>query len=157
MMRPAGVRRLFIRYQTTRFFQLPPPTWSLKDLNLTASSEPISEEELKTLAKRACIDVDKIKDTESLRKDVADMLYCMEQVRNVKLPDMTAEEIYDAPRGLTAAPVRKANEATAAQEEEAQQVRKELLQSKGTKYGGHEYFSIITKREENSSSREEKK
>ncbi|KAI2494952.1 hypothetical protein MHU86_19553 [Fragilaria crotonensis] len=129
---------------TSRFFQLPAPTWSLTDLNLTSSSEPISEEELKILASRACVDLDHIADTTRLRRDVSNMLHCMEHVMSIDLPDMTAEEIYDAPRRLTAAPVRKEIKATDEEKEEAKQVWKELLQCKTIKYGGHEYFAIDT-------------
>jgi hypothetical protein len=156
MLRPptAILRHLVLRRQAiARCFQLPSPTWSLKDLNLTTSSEPVTEEELKVLAKRACIDVTKIVDPDSLRRDLANMLHCMEQVQSVELPYMTVEEIYDAPRGLTAAPVRNATEASRAEVEEAQQVWQALVQSKLTKHGGHAYFSIDTLKEDRSESK----
>lgn len=155
MLRPstAILRHFLLRRQAiARFFQLPSPTWSLNDLNLTTSSEPVTEEELKVLSKRACVDVSNIVDPEGLRRDLANMLHCMEQVKSVKLPDMTAEEVYDAPRGLTAAPVRKASEASPVEVEEAQQVWQSLVQSKLTKHGGHAYFSIDTLKDDKSES-----
>jgi hypothetical protein len=154
----AFFRHHLLRRQVfVRFFEFPSPTWSLKDLNLTTSSEPVTEEELKVLAKRACIDVTKIVDPDGLRQDLANMLHCMEQVQSVELPYMTAEEIYDAPRGLTAAPVRKASAAFPAEVKEAQQVWHSLVKSKLTKHGGHEYFSIDTLKEYKSESRENQK
>jgi Asp-tRNA(Asn)/Glu-tRNA(Gln) amidotransferase C subunit len=149
IQRSSAVRRLIHHHfqsTTARSFKIPSPTWSLKDLNLTASTEPVSEEELQTLAKRALIDVTRIEDTQGLRQDLANMMHYLEQVQSVDLPDMTTEEIYDAPRNLTAAPVRTS---TGEQlKDEAAEVLKQLLQEKGTKYGAHDYFSVVTKKEE---------
>lgn len=147
IQRTAALRRLF-RYQTTRTYKIPSPTWSLKDLNLTASTEPVSEEELQKLAKRALIDVSS-GDTQTLRQDLANMMHYLEQVKSVELPEMTPEEIYDAPRNLTAAPVRKAAAATTSNDDaEAAQVLEQLLRQKATTVGAHQYFAVVTKKEE---------
>lgn len=129
-------------------YELPPPTWSLKELNLTAD-EPVSEDELKRLAKRALISLDDISDTDGLRQDLADMMACLNQVNSIDLPDMTDAEIYDMPRGLTAgAPVRKSATASKAEEAEAKEVWDKLLSQKVTKRGSHDYFAIVTKKED---------
>jgi Asp-tRNA(Asn)/Glu-tRNA(Gln) amidotransferase C subunit len=151
MIHRSAVRRLLHPHYltaTTRSFKIPAPTWSLKDLNLTALTEPVSEEELQTLAKRALIDVSRIEDTQGLRQDLANMMHYLEQVKSIDLPDMTAEEIYDAPRNLTAAPVRTSTDDDKQLKDEAAEVLEQLLREKGTKYGAHDYFSVVTKKEE---------
>jgi hypothetical protein len=124
-------------------------TWSLKELNLTSSSDMIPERELQILANRACIDLTKIHDKENLRQQLSNMLHCLEYVKQIDLPELTVEEIYDHPRGLTTAPFRKATVASSMEREEASNVRRELLQKKMKAIGGHYYFIIETDVEKN--------
>jgi hypothetical protein len=139
-------KALLRQAQRALSYKLPPPTWSLKDLNLTSDGPPLSEEELHVLAKRALIDVSNMKDTESLRRDLANMLHCLKQVHSVEVEDeaLSDEDIYDAPRNLTGAPVA----ATRTEwEEEARSVWQHMLQPKTTRQGSHEYFAIVEQKE----------
>jgi hypothetical protein len=138
-------QRLYVnRHYVNRRFHMPSATWSLEDLNLTSSPKPIPEEELQKLANRACIDLAKIQDKENLCQQVSNMLQCLEYVKRINLPELTLEEIYDDPRGLTTAPCRKSTLASSFEIEEANDVRRKLLQNKMKAIGGHYYFIIDT-------------
>lgn len=129
---------------------IPEPTWSLSELELTSKAEPVSMQELERLARKSLLDVSKLKDTDALRRDLSNMLHCLEQVRDTNLPDsLSDEQVYDVPRGVTAAPLRSAsNDAYKEEEaEEAKHVWETLLKPKTKQRGAHSYFSVVTKRE----------
>jgi Asp-tRNA(Asn)/Glu-tRNA(Gln) amidotransferase C subunit len=123
---------------------IPKPTWSIDDLKLTDPIDPVTPEELQTLAKRALLD---ISDNKKIRQDLATMIHFLRQLERVKGRTMTACDIYDIPRGVTKAPLRT-GVATPNETKEAKQVYKSLLQPKTIQQGGHEYFSVVTKIEE---------
>ena len=130
------------------FDDIPEPTWSIKDLQLSSSKDPVSMEELERLAQKTLLDVSKLQDPNSLRKDLANMLHCLEQVRDVSLPDLSDAEVYDVPRGVTAAPLRNSRDVWREEEQkEAKQVWKSLLKHKIVQRGAHSYFSVVTKLE----------
>ena len=60
---------------------IPKPTWSINDLKLTEPTDPVTPEELQTLAKRALLD---IPDNETIRHDLATMIHCLRQLERVK-------------------------------------------------------------------------
>ena len=78
------------------------------------------------------------------------MLHCLEQIRHVNLPELTDQEIYDDPRGVTAAPLRSSSDDPWQEREtqEAKQVWETLLKPKTIQRGAHSYFSVVTKRED---------
>ncbi len=141
--------------------QLPAPTWSLKDLRLTADNAgdnngtkmTISRDQLRILARRAVLDLDQLKEEqiETLRRDVENMLYMMHVVETVTLPELTDEEIYDVPRGVKHTPLRSHEDTDAHhsriedEAREAQEVWTSLLHPKTVHLGGHSYFRIVTK------------
>jgi hypothetical protein len=107
-------------------------------------------EELERLALKSLLDVSKLKDPDTLRNDLSNMLHCLEQVQDISLPELSNEEVYDVPRGVTAAPLRNSRNDIweNKDQEEAKQVWETLLQNKTIQRGAHSYFSIVTKREE---------
>jgi hypothetical protein len=129
---------------------IPEPTWSIKDLQLSSSKDPVSIEELERLARKSLLDVSKLQDPYSLRKDLANMLHCLEQVRDVNLPDLSDAEVYDVPRGVTSAPLRNSRDDVWREEEqqEAKQVWETFLKHKTIQRGAHSYFSVVTKLED---------
>ncbi|CAJ1962530.1 unnamed protein product [Cylindrotheca closterium] len=154
-------------------FQIPKPTWSIRDLDLTAKRPPLPEEELDRLSKLALIDFKAMgpKDQESLGQDLANMLHMIDQVTQYDDDEdndndnsdsgnddeniQAAAQIYDLVRGgLTKAPLRKSLEQDHLQdkdEEIAKDVWEKMLQPKTKRMGGrHEYFAIQTKTEETS-------
>jgi Asp-tRNA(Asn)/Glu-tRNA(Gln) amidotransferase C subunit len=137
-------------------FQLPEPTWSVQELELSQQHTPVSEQELKTLARRALLDVDQLDPStkQQLRQDLGNMLHMIEQVTSFQHPDFDKLDdvaIYDAPRGVSQAPLREDRNINAKHEEEEkaqqQQVWSSFLRPQTTRIGAHEYFSIETKRE----------
>jgi hypothetical protein len=136
-------------FSTDKETLIPPPTWSLQDLELSSSKEPVSMQELERLARKSLLDVSKLEDTDALRRDLSNMLHCLEQVRDTELPDLTDEEIYDVPRGVTAALLRNSSTDDFKEEEkeEAKQIWDSLLKPKAKSRGAHSYFSVITKRQ----------
>ena len=150
-------------------FQLPDPTWPLQDLGLSKHHPPISETELKKLAKRALLDLHPFDDTdnnttgttrEQLRQDLGNMMHMIEQVQSFEFNTKDARfledqaDIYDKPRGVVAAPLRRdiddGVDGSRKEEEEiqAKEVFESFLQPQTTKVGAHNYFSIETKQEE---------
>lgn len=130
--------------------QIPEPTWSVKDLELTSAKEPVSEQELHRLAQKSLLDVRHLSDPDSMRWDLANMLHCLEQIKKVDLPELSEREIYDVPRGVTAAPLRQSDDSDPlrpVEEQEASQVWNSLLKPKTLKRNGANYFSIVTKRD----------
>jgi len=136
-------------FSTEKEDLIPEPTWSLKDLDLSSSKEPVSMQELERLARKSLLDVSKLKDPDALRRDLSNMLHCLEQVRDTELPELSDEQVYDVPRGVTAAPLRSSSEDSFKEEEaeEAKQVWNSLLKPKTKQRGAHSYFSVVTKRE----------
>jgi hypothetical protein len=107
-------------------------------------------EELERLALKSLLDVSKLRDPDALRHDLSNMLHCLEQVRHVSLPDLSDEEVYDMPRGVTEAPLRNSKNDVweKKDQEEAKQVWEMLLQNKTIQRGAHSYFSVVTKRDD---------
>lgn len=162
----------------------PPPSWSVRDLRLSSptdqdnddnvsSSGKISEDELATLARRCLIDVRQLSSErrDKLRIHVAGIMRCasvllesneLSRVRN----QLTDEEVYDIPRGLTKMPIREggrvrrstvdddnidgddleqwtlydSKESKAVMQNDS--VRSKMVQTAG----GETFFSVITKR-----------
>ena len=141
--------------QRATFSELPPPSWSIASLELDKQHEPISEEELEVLAKRALIELpqDNVSspnlDTDQLRQDLGNMLHMVRKVQDFASDDseaLSGEDIYDAPRGVRSAPVRR-HGSTEEEDREAEQVWKSLLEPKTSLVGAHPYFVIATKEE----------
>ena len=140
-------------------FQLPDPTWSLQELELSKQHAPISDTELQTLAKRALLDLtsldEKLTTTttasstttrEQLRQDLGNMMHMIEQVQSFDFDKMDANNndtkslledqasIYDTPRGVVAAPLRPDNnnddsEESIVEAEENQKEAKRVFES----------------------------
>lgn len=162
----------------------PPPSWSVRDLRLSSptdqdndddvsSSGKISEDELATLARRCLIDVRQLSSErrDKLRIHVAGIMRCasvllesneLSRVRN----QLTDEEVYDIPRGLTKMPIREGGRVRRSTVDDDNIDRDDLEQwtlydSKESKAvmqndsvrskmvqtaGGETFFSVITKR-----------
>lgn len=136
---------------TTSSYKLPEPTWSISDLELSKQHEPISEEELQQLAKRALLDMDQLEDAQrqQLRQDLGNLMHVIEQVQSFDHGDseLTDADIYDKPRGVTVAPLREdETEQDEQLDETAKKVWDSFLEPNTTKKGAHSYFSIDTKR-----------
>ena len=131
------------------FSQLPEPTWSIASLELDKNHTPVSEEELALLAKRALIDVPSDPQARgSLRQDLGNMIHMIQTVKDFAADEeLTDEDIYDRPRGVTMAPVHRSTESSEAEQEEMRQVWDSLLKPKTTNVGAHPYFVIETKRD----------
>lgn len=154
--------------------QVPPtPSWSVRDLRLASIDDDddceISEEELATLARRCLIDVRRLSPErrEKLRVHVAGIMRCASVLLESKAlrvdgcenngregrGDLTDEEMYDAPRGLTKMPIRRERdgelddwELSDSRESKAI-MRSESVRSKMVKSDDNEmYFSVVTKR-----------
>jgi len=171
---------------TTCAVQVPPPqSWSVRDLRLSSPTDQdddddvsdcgkISEDELATLARRCLIDVRQLSSErrDKLRIHVAGIMRCasvllesneLSRVRN----QLTDEEVYDVPRGLTKMPIREggrrstkgvvgddnidgddleqwtlydSKESKAVMQNDS--VRSKMVQTAG----GETFFSVITKR-----------
>jgi hypothetical protein len=142
--------------------ELPPPTWSISSLKLDQQHAPVSEEELSILAKRALINLpsdDKSShqlDTKQLRQDLGNMIHMIQQVQDfaTDTAGLTDEHIYDRPRGVTSAPVRRTS-STTEEDQEAEQVWDSLLKPKTTPVGAHPYFVIATNIEKSIQKKEE--
>jgi hypothetical protein len=123
---------------------IPDATWSIKDLELTSTHEPIPQLELDRLSHRCLLDIPK---DSTIPQDLSNMLHMVRQVQSTTLPaSLTSVEIYDDVRGVTAAPLRDVQDPLEKEDSEvAQQVYKSLLQPKTKRLGGTEYFAIKTK------------
>mmetsp|Transcript_24686 Transcript_24686/g.60655 ORF Transcript_24686/g.60655 Transcript_24686/m.60655 type:complete len:209 (-) Transcript_24686:582-1208(-) len=143
-------------------FQIPKPTWSIQDLDLTSKRPPLPDEELDRLSKLALIDIKAMKpgDQESLGQDLANMLHMIDQVTQYSNDDddnvenqgednPAAAQIYDVVRGVTKAPLRTSTDHLQAEDGEiAKDVWENMLQPNTKRMGGrHEYFAIQTKTE----------
>jgi hypothetical protein len=110
-------------------FRLPPPTWSVSDLQLSVNHEPVSDEVLVALCRRACVRVpptatttttktnesDNREEETSMRQmaqDVGNLLHMLRQVQSIdpnlaaslldsKGDDERARLLYDVPRGVS--------------------------------------------------------
>ena len=141
------------------YTELPSPTWSIASLQLHQKHEPVSREELSVLAKRALVSIpilDSMGCTDQLRQDLGNMLHMIQQVQDFASEtetSLTDADIYDRPRGVTAAPVHQAEADTKDDEnnhleaEEAQKVWESFLKPKTTAVGNYSYFVVPTKRE----------
>lgn len=141
----------------SQFPFIPEPTWSVADLELDQQHAPVSEQELRKLAKRALLDMDQLDDNtrQQLRQDVGNMMHMLAQVQSFDFGEestLTDADIYDKPRGVTKAPLRKdaeeANEKDKRRDDKvAENVYKSFLQPNTIQVGAFDYFSIETKRE----------
>ena len=146
---------------TLRF--IPPPTWSIADLELDRSHPPVSNEELRTLCKRALLDPGLMSKeaTDSLRQDLGNMMHMIQSVRDDESVDKLANEAiaemgheqdpaawyYDVPRGVTAAPTREDEDTSSSTARaDAQSVLNSFLRPKMNQQGAHHYFEIVTAR-----------
>ena len=151
---------------------LPPPTWSLRQLQLSSSSTAttttpsISDQELNVLARRCLIDI-KDEEREELKKNLNNILHCTSLVCTVEKDDtviLNEEDFYDVPRGLgskSSCPVRRDNETNQKEKSELSEMKaKEVLdelkrQGKMVTNESHKdvdkwhkenwYFSLVTK------------
>jgi hypothetical protein len=136
-------------------FRLPEPTWSVQDLELSKQHPPISVVELEKLAKRALLDLSHLDEStrDDLRQDVGNMMHMIGQVQSFRQNDKGIDElsdgdIYDKPRGVTTAPLRKDGDSCNKDTKvDHDQVCEKFLRPQTTKIGAHDYFSIETKRE----------
>ena len=106
--------------------RVPSPTWSIKELNLTASTENdnngnnniiISDEELERLSKRCLISTSHMDEDErsKLKIELGNMMRCISLVTSFEFgKDLSQEELeermYDVPRGFSStrsSPLRK--------------------------------------------------
>lgn len=128
-------------------FRLPPPTWSVKSLGLDRDHAPIDKEELAVLAKRSLLLVD---DDDDMRQQVGNMQHLLEQVVMEGSEDKSydVEQLYDAPRNVSEAPVRRSSTDHSTDDDEAtsENVYESLLKPKTTRVGGHSYFEIVTRK-----------
>lgn len=133
---------------------IPDATWSIKDLQLTSTHEPIPQPELDRLSRRCLLDIPKNNST-TIPQDLSNMLHMVRQVQSTvttlqpaasTTSTLTSVEIYDHVRGVTAAPLRNVQDPLEQQDrDQAQQVYKSLLQPKTKRLGGTEYFAIQTR------------
>ena len=148
---PAGRDRSLLGATATfPSYRLPNPTWSVQDLELSKQHEPISQIELERLAKRAVLDLNQLDEStrNQLCQDLGNMMHMIEQVLSFQHNDEHVVEsvIYDAPRGVTAAPLRKDSDNDGDTVEDYKQVWESFLKPQTTKIGAHDYFSIETDR-----------
>jgi hypothetical protein len=142
---------------------IPEPTWSIASLELDRPHTPVSRSELERLAKRAVIDLSLLDSKNNqlgipqLCQDVGNMMHMMNQVQEfvetmASKDTMSAETLYDAPRGITSptAPTAVEN-ATSDNDWPDRDVSLTVRQSywgpRLKRVGGHEYFEIVTARQ----------
>ena len=121
-----AVRKISSRYFATK---IPPPTWSVASLGLDQKRDPVSREELETLARRALLHPNN-----ELRQDLGNMLHLIRQVQDTP----PHPGIYKG--GVERAPFRD----EPMDEEEVQKVWESYLEPQTEKVGGHSYFAIQT-------------
>lgn len=110
----------------------------------------MTQAEIEVLAKRALIALDEIDphEQDQLRQDLGNMMHMIHQVSQFSCSEsLTDAEIYDAPRGVTEAPVRHSSKPTESEEQEAKQVWESYLKPKTKNVGAHTYFEIATRQE----------
>ena len=151
---------------------IPQPTWSLKNLKLTSTHIPITQQELERLAQLVLVDMSRnsnMRDDEtivSLKQDLGDMFHMIQHIsesdcwksktkdvvdtRNIDDKDdpTISARIYDIVKGVRGIPLRNVTEEDPLQAQDAVQARavwEVFLQSKMIRRdGGHQYFSIET-------------
>jgi hypothetical protein len=150
---------------------IPAPTWSLQSLELSQTHTPISDQELSRLTKRAVIDLTAITSSKaSLAQDLGNMMHMIEQVQAplsyTEMEHLTDADIYDVPRGVTAAPVRREQDTTAdattmtsssssslPKAHQRPEWWDSLLKPKTTTVGAHSYFAVCTQRDDDNESK----
>jgi hypothetical protein len=145
--------------------KLPNATWSIASLELHKNHKPIDYNELKTLAKRAVIDISIVtadtsaphqqENIDCLRQDVGNMMNMIQQVVNQPseiqnlMDDLTCEDLYDVPRGVISAPLRQHTDKKDGMiANESERVWTSFLKPKMISKGGHSYFEIATSRKQ---------
>lgn len=126
----------------------------MADLELSKQHEPVSEEELRKLAKRALLDMDQLDDKtrQKLRQDLGNMMHMIAKVQSFQSDDWDAlsdVDLYDKPRGVTAAPLREDVEESSdhRRDEIAEHVWDSFLKPNTAQVGAFNYFSIETKKD----------
>jgi hypothetical protein len=140
-------------------------------LELSQTHTPISDQELSRLTKRAVIDLTAITSSKaSLAQDLGNMMHMIEQVQAplsyTEMEHLTDADIYDVPRGVTAAPVRREQhttaDATTMTSSSSSSLPKahqrpewwdSLLKPKTTTVGAHSYFAVCTQRDDDNESK----
>jgi hypothetical protein len=155
---------------------IPAPTWSLQSLELSQTHAPISDQELSRLTKRAVIDLTAIdshtsnstssNSKASLAQELGNMMHMIQQVQS-PLPaheteHLTDADIYDVPRGVTAAPVRREQDttntdatitsSTTPKSHQRPEWWESLLKPHTTTVGAHSYFAVCTQRDDENKS-----
>jgi hypothetical protein len=149
---------------------IPAPTWSLESLELSQTHAPVSHQELSRLAKRvvldlAAVDVSHKKNGTinnnnnaafqvALAQDLGNMMHMIRQVQS--LPETETEnlsdaDIYDVPRGVTEAPVRREDTNKDSTATTRPKWWESLLKPHTTMVGAHSYFVVCTQRDEKNS------
>jgi hypothetical protein len=127
-------------------------------LELDRNHSPVSNEELRTLCKRALLDPDlwSKEETEALRQDLGNMLHMIHKIRDDAYIDSLAKDMmaeigsepsfsyYDVPRIVKEAPMRDDDDAPAAATTDAQNVLDSFLRPNMKQQGAHHYFEIVT-------------
>lgn len=135
---------------------VPKPTWSVKSLQLDHQHEPVSEETLQKLSRRALIDVSQLSQSrqDQLRQDLGNMLHLIDRVQQVgercKIHEqgLSDADMYDVPRGVTSIPLRQTEHPSVEEEQEAKHVFESLMKDKTVQVGAHTYFEVVTARQE---------
>jgi hypothetical protein len=155
---------------------IPAPTWSLQSLGLSQTHAPVSDQELSRLTKRAVfIDLSAMdshsnsssNSNTSLAQELGNMMHMIQQVQSLlpgnEMEHLTDAAIYDVPRGVTCAPVRRpedtsnqdATTSSTTPHNAAQPNRpawwESFLKPHTTTVGAHSYFAVVTQRDENKS------
>jgi hypothetical protein len=147
---------------TTKPLAIPDPTWSVASLQLNESHPPANMEQLKLLAQRAALDMRRLDDAtqKQLCQDLGNMLHMILHVQENDSSSSNSEasaplnpaDLYDVPRGVTAAPFRDddalaneyGNRLQVQEQALSQEVRTSFLEPKMRRVGGHQYYEIIT-------------
>jgi hypothetical protein len=141
---------------------IPEPTWSIASLELDQQHTPVTRSELERLAKRAVIDLSLLdsKDDQlgipQLCQNVGNMMHMMNQVQEfvetiASNDSMSAETLYDAPRGITLPTTSTSSENATSDgdwpdRDVSLAVRQSYWGPRLKRVGGHEYFEIVTAR-----------
>jgi hypothetical protein len=143
---------------------IPDPTWSVASLQLNEAHSPASMEELQVLAQRAALDMSRLDAAtqKQLCQDLGNMLHMIQHVQDNDASSSNSEtinplspvELYDVPRGVTAAPFRDDDELSkddydndrleVEEQAMAQSVLTSFLEPKMRRVGGHQYYEVIT-------------
>lgn len=130
-----------IRFQTSL---IPPPTWSIASLGLEQQHDTAAVD-MEALCRRACLVHD---DPKLQKQNVANMMHMMEHVVTAaaSLHDVSTEECYDRPRGVTADTV-VCSSSDREENDESMEWLDTLKTTKMKRVGGHYYFEMDTSKD----------